>query len=56
MAWLYEGILEPCGCAGDWNGDALVNVEDLLLVIGGWGDPYGVEDLLEVIGAWGLCQ
>ncbi len=56
MPWLYEGILEPCGCPGDWNGDALVNVEDLLLVIAGWGDPYGVEDLLEVIGAWGLCQ
>ncbi|MDG2200048.1 MAG: hypothetical protein P8K80_02560 [Phycisphaerales bacterium] len=56
MAWLYEGILESCDCPGDWNGDSAVNVDDLLLVIGGWGNPFGVDDLLEVIGAWGLCS
>ena len=52
---------------GDLNGDGLVNVTDLLEVIGAWGACSGcaadidgngqvdVSDLLEVIGAWGPC-
>lgn len=52
---------EPCDestcieipCDGDFNGDGTVSVNDLLTVIQGWGDPYGVDDLLVVIGAWG---
>ena len=54
------------GCTGDTNGDLLVNVEDLLAVIGAWAqsnpicdfDESGtvdVADLLIVIGAWGSC-
>ena len=53
-------------CTGDTNGDQLVNVEDLLAVIGAWAqsnpicdfDESGtvdVADLLIVIGAWGSC-
>lgn len=54
-------------CPGDTNGDLEVNVEDLLEVIGFWGqtnpacdfDGSGtvdVADLLVVIGAWGSCN
>ena len=38
------------------NGDDLVNVVDLLLVILGWGDPYDVWDLLWVVSGWGSCE
>ena len=49
-------VVQGPACSADISADGKVNVEDLLLVIAGWGNPYGVEDLLEVIGAWGLCQ
>ena len=42
-------------CQGDLDGNGSVNVDDLLAVIGGWGDPYNVDDLLLVIGGWGPC-
>ena len=42
-------------CPGDYNGDSTVNVDDLLHVIAGWGDPYTVDNLLEVIASWGSC-
>jgi len=45
----------PLDCDGDINGDGTVNIDDLLTVIAGWGDPYNVDDLLLVIGAWGPC-
>ncbi len=38
---------------GDYTGDGLVNVSDLLHVIAGWGDPWDIEDLLLVIASWG---
>ncbi len=55
-------------CHADLNGDATVDVLDLLVVIQEWGDCTGcsadidgngtvdVIDLLEVIAAWGLCS
>ena len=64
-----EGIFEPLGesdtpgaqniacassgCEGDYDGDGVVNIADLLYVIGNWGDPYTVADLLLVISDWG---
>jgi len=53
-------------CTADINGDSVVNVSDLLEIIGVWGtsDPaadingdgvVNVIDLLEVIGSWGVC-
>lgn len=52
------------GLLGDVNGDCMVNLDDLLLVISHWGDGSGggdangdgstdAEDVLEVIGQWG---
>ena len=53
-------------CHGDINADGIVDVTDLLAVIGDWGAAGGdsdvnadgivdVADLLAVIGAWGAC-
>jgi hypothetical protein len=54
-------------CPGDTNGDEVVNVDDLLEVIGAWGPCPGcptdvnddgvvnVDDLLGVINGWGAC-
>ena len=51
-----NGVPDICECAADLSGDGVVGVDDLLLVIAGWGDPYDVDDLLEVIQAWGPCE
>ena len=58
-----------CGstCLGDLNNDGMVNVSDILAIIGVWGsdDPAGdldgngvvaVGDLLTAIGNWGNCE
>lgn len=54
-------------CEGDVNGDDVVNVTDLLAVVGNWGPCEGcnvdinndgfvnVTDLLIVVGNWGPC-
>ena len=58
----------PAECAPDINGDGIVNVSDLLQLIGAWGPCSGcdediddsgevnVSDLLTVIAAWGDCE
>ena len=52
-------------CPEDTNGDAVIDVTDVLNVIGNWGgsglgDVDGscivdVSDLLAIVGAWGPC-
>ncbi|MBL6998064.1 MAG: hypothetical protein ISR75_06480, partial [Phycisphaerales bacterium] len=62
-----NGELDDCECVGDADGDELVNVVDLLIVVGYWGNniPQGdlnqdgivdVTDLLIVVGNWGPCE
>ena len=62
-----NGILDNCECAGDADLDGYVNVNDLLIIIGYWGNdiPQGdlngdgivdVTDLLIVVGNWGQCE
>lgn len=55
-------------CEGDTNGDGVVNVVDLLGVVGNWGDCDGCEfdidgngvvdvtDVLLIVGNWGDCE
>ena len=53
-------------CPADINGDSVVDVLDMLLVLGAWGATGGPEDingdgivnvldLLEVLSVWGAC-
>jgi len=54
-------------CTGDLNGDNVVNVSDLLILLGAWGscpscaadlngdNVVNVSDLLILLGAWGAC-
>jgi hypothetical protein len=57
----------PSTCSGDADGDGVVGVDDILLVISAWGPcadcdadvnedgEVGVNDILTVIGNWGPC-
>ena len=60
-----EIIIEPA-CPADINGDFTVNVNDLLEVVGSWGEEnvpadingdgdVNVTDLLLVVSMWGPC-
>jgi hypothetical protein len=51
-------------CPADLDGNGVVDVTDLLLLLGAWGTPdaditgdgiTAVEDLLALLGAWGAC-
>ena len=54
-------------CLGDVNGDAVVNVVDILEIVSEWGSAdspadinqdgiVDVSDLLIVVGNWGACE
>jgi hypothetical protein len=64
---VFDDECEVNACPADINGDAFVNVSDILLVIDAWGTSGGaadinadgivdVGDLLEVVGNWGACE
>jgi polyhydroxybutyrate depolymerase len=54
-AWNFFDSLSG-GCVGsDINTDGLINVTDVLLLIGDWGTPYDVTDLLSLLEQWGLA-
>ncbi len=40
-------------CVGDTDGNGVVDVEDILAVIAGFGTEYTVDDILVVLGAYG---
>jgi hypothetical protein len=61
-----DGIPGPCRCDPDLDGDHVVGVADLLIVLASWGELDGtgdvdgdtlttVADLLAVVAAWGTC-
>ena len=57
----------PDACPADLNGDCVVGVKDLLILLGNWGPnpghpadfdddgSVGVKDLLLLLGTWGPC-
>ena len=60
-------MTEDCECLADIDGDEIVNVNDLLIVIDEWSSTNSpadinsngivdVSDLLIVVGNWGLCE
>ncbi len=58
----------PESCPADLNGDGIVDVPDLLLLLGNWGPCFtpcpsdlngdgavNVSDFLQLLAAWGPC-
>ena len=63
---IKDSYCDEASCTGDINGDMMVDVSDLLEVVGDWGAVGGpadvnddgivnVADLLAVVDAWGAC-
>jgi glucose/arabinose dehydrogenase len=59
-----NGIPDECECVGDLDGTGVVDVSDLLILLGAWGganaDLTGdgttdVADLLALLAVWGEC-
>ncbi|MDP6986925.1 MAG: hypothetical protein QGG74_02665 [Phycisphaerales bacterium] len=67
---LGDNVVEPsCLCDSDFDGNGVVDISDLLVVVSSWGvcepgcvgDANGdtmvnADDLLMVISAWGVCN
>lgn len=62
-AYLFH---QPQPCPADLNDDYLVDIEDLFIVLGFWGDGdvpadvnqdgvVDINDIFELLGAWGPC-
>jgi len=69
MEWVQQNLVEDgAACPADLNGNDVVDVSDLLALLGQWGsceqcaedlDGNGsvdVADLLTLLGAWGACS
>ena len=63
---LSRSFCDAPTCAGDINGDNVVDVTDILAVVGAWGNIGGPEDvngdgtvnvgdLLAIVDSWGAC-
>ncbi|MCP3905645.1 MAG: hypothetical protein GY715_18620 [Planctomycetes bacterium] len=68
-AWSHSfGVDVADSCPADFNDDGIINMGDVIVLIGYWGPSpgspgdldgdghVGFRDLLRVIGAWGVCQ
>ena len=67
-AYIFDLEPLPPTCEGDLNGDAIVNIDDMLAVLNEWncqilcssdvdGDgTVTIDDLLDVVDAWGYCD
>ncbi|MCH2142100.1 MAG: proprotein convertase P-domain-containing protein [Phycisphaerales bacterium] len=49
-----DGDCGPEPCDGDFTGDGVVGVDDLLEVVAGFGTLYGVDDILLVLERYGI--
>ena len=61
-----NGIPDICSCVGDITNDGVVDVDDILMILGTWGSNYqpadidgsgivDVGDLLIALDGWGNC-
>ncbi|MBG81448.1 MAG: hypothetical protein CMJ39_12170 [Phycisphaerae bacterium] len=59
-----NGIPDSCVCPGDIDGDGSINVNDILIILAGWGTTEGditgdqttdVNDILLALSLWGGC-
>lgn len=58
-------VIDPeVPCDGNLNGDGVVNIDDLLIILSDWGGTGGdangdgqtnIDDILVVLGNWGAC-
>ena len=58
-------VIDPeVPCDGNLNGDDVVNIDDLLIILSDWGGTGGdangdgqtnIDDILVVLGNWGAC-
>ena len=62
MGWMDCDEVSCEACDEDLNGDGMINVDDILICIGGYGTPAGdvngdgvgdVDDILMLIAAFG---
>lgn len=49
----FEDTCPGSECPGDLNGDAVVNVDDILEAVAGFGSEYDVDTILEVLEHFG---
>ena len=63
---IKDSYCDDASCTGDADGDGMVGVADILIVIDMWGQSGGagdingdgtvdVGDLLAIVDAWGAC-
>jgi Zn-dependent metalloprotease len=64
---IKNSFCDETPCTGDINGDSIVDVTDILAVVGAWGTAGGPEDvngdgivnvgdLLAIVEGWGSCS
>jgi hypothetical protein len=44
---------QPPPCAGDANGDGVVDFGDITFILANWGSPFGFADITQALAAWG---
>ncbi|MCH2133653.1 MAG: hypothetical protein MK116_07875 [Phycisphaerales bacterium] len=52
-AWTFFDSRTGSCTVSDVTGDGLIDVSDVLTIIGDWGNPYDVGDLLSALERWG---
>jgi CHRD domain-containing protein len=48
-------LLHVPDCSSDLDGDGVVGIIDLLILLADWGNPSGILELLNLLASWGPC-
>ncbi|MCP4759983.1 MAG: hypothetical protein GY894_06080 [Planctomycetes bacterium] len=51
-----DGLIDELACGWDLNDDGSVNVNDLLIVVAGFGTIYDVDELLDLLAQFGCTH